>query len=167
MKNDIFHHLRADSLDSVWKKVGIFSRALNRKNSLEYVRRYVRKTVLKAQTAKWNITWYLEGKRVKLSHPQKNIQLLYPVAYEKLINKLHNRQYFWSFKALLKVCVGWPFEFIKVPLDDILSFCRISCNWYSFMSSAYFQSVHWIPPSISLIKMLKSTISKTNPEGHH
>jgi len=33
-------------------------------------------------------------KRVKLSHPQKNIQLLYPVAYEKLINKLHNRQYF-------------------------------------------------------------------------
>lgn len=38
------------------KKVGIFSRALNRKNSLEYVRRYVRKTVLKAQTAKWNIT---------------------------------------------------------------------------------------------------------------
>jgi len=119
VKNDIFHHLRADSLDSVWKKVGIFSRALNRKNSLEYVRRYVRKTVLKAQTAKWNITWYLEGKRVKLSHPQKNIQLLYPVAYEKLINKLHNRQYFWSFKALLKVSVGWPFEFIKVPLDSV------------------------------------------------
>jgi len=68
--------------------------------------------------------------------------------------------------GLVESHVGLLFKPVQVPLDHIPSFCCVICTT-QLGAICKLLTLHSIPSSVSLYKMLKSTSSRQTPEGHH